>query len=192
MTRERDRYRTKSVAEQIGDVGRWLWDHKPALALVVLFAVGIVVQLIAPQRSARPGDLSVGDCLFVPTASRSDVQPGARPIGHEDEVEAVLMSGGAEQTDCGASHGHEVSAMVDLVSGPAVGQEASVLRATVLPTCEATFEAFVGHSSAGSAFTTFAAVPTAEAWAAGNHRAVCLVTRVDGQWLTRQARSSGE
>jgi hypothetical protein len=41
-------------------------------------------------------------------------------------------------------------------------------------------------------YETFAVVPDEARWDAGFHRAICIVARADGQWMTHPARGSGE
>src|SRR5438045_3964320 len=89
-----------------------------------------------------------------------DVGPGARPIGDQTTVEAVLMGGGAEQASCTASHGHEVSALVEVPAVPPVPSGVSVLptvRAEAETACQAAFQGYVGHPLSSSNYETFAA-----------------------------------
>lgn len=182
MTRERDRYGRASLAEQLGNVIGWFRAHPLALLVVAILLGGVVVQVVAPQRSARPNDLAVGDCLFVPTSATHAVGPGGRPIGTPEDVTSVLMRGGAEITSCTASHGHEVSAIVDL---PSRRVNPEVDRA-----CREAFGTYVGGEADSSRYETFPAVPDTEQWDAGVHRVICLIARRDGQWMSEPARGS--
>lgn len=186
MTRERDRYGRASLAEQLGNLVGWFRAHPVALTLVAIVVLGIIVQLVAPRRSALPNDLAVGDCLFVPTAESDAVGPGARPIGAPDEVARVLMRGGAEPADCRASHGHEVSAIFDYP------RQEETRGPPIAVRCIRAFGTYVGSTVTVTSFVTFAATPTVEQWDAGIHRLICLVARRDGQWMDHPARGSGE
>ncbi len=193
MTRERDRYRRASVAEQVGGTVGWLRAHpRRALLLIGVVAIGIASAASRPT-SFGLGGLEVGDCLFVRTPSALSVVPAEVPIGSVDEVRRTLAGGGAEAAPCGSSHGHEVSAVVDLADPtgtPFPGAEA--LLAQLAPTCEAAFGSFVGRDREGSAYDTVAVAPNRSGWDAGERRAVCLVFGRDGRFLDHQARDSGE
>jgi hypothetical protein len=130
----------------------------------------------------EPNDLAVGDCLYVrvPT-SPSDAQV----IGSPDGVRSVLLSGGAERASCTASHGHEVSRVLDLTTLRYTLAESEVA-------CRDAFAAYVGHPIDGSRYTTFPVLPDDAAQAAGASIGLCLVARADGQWMDHAARGSGE
>ena len=186
MSRERDRYGRKSLTEQVGDVLGWFRAHPLALVPVAIIVSGILVQTVAPRRSALANDLVVGDCLFVRTAAVDAIGPSARPIGEPEDVTNVLMRGGAELASCSASHGHEVSAIFDY------SREEDSGDPTIATRCAAAFAAFVRSTVTVTSFETFAATPTVEQWDAGIHRLICLVARRDGQWMDHPARGSGE
>lgn len=158
--------------------------------MLALFLGVVAIGYLAPARSAMPDDLRVGDCLYIRTTSSMAVGDDARPIGPTSEVEAVLMSGGAEQAGCDTSHGHEVALVVDLQPGAGASLEGE--RAALQATCDRTFESFVGRPAALSLYETFAAIPNPDARAAGVTHAACLVARRDGHWMTSPARGSGE
>ena len=189
---ERARYSRRSPRDRAVEVIDWVRAHPVAAAVIALFIGVVAIQFVAPGRSARAADLRVGDCLYVRTPNSMDVGPGARPIGDQTTVEAVLMGGGAEQASCTASHGHEVSALVEVPAVPPVPSGVSVLptvRAEAETACQAAFQGYVGHPLSSSNYETFAALPaTSEAVA----DAVCLVARRDGQWMNHPARGSGE
>lgn len=186
---ERRRYSRRSLRDRVIEVIDWLKGHPAAASVLALFLGVVAIQLLAPARSALPSDLHVGDCLYIRTPQSMDVGPGARPIGDVVTVEGVLMGGGAEQAGCNTSHGHEVSALLDLVT-PSEGFGGS--GDPVTKACVEAFAGYVGHSLDGSIYETFAAVPTPNEIAAGADGAICLVARRDGQWLTHPARGSGE
>jgi hypothetical protein len=192
--RENDRYQRASLGEQLGDLLGWLRSHRFVSVVLLLFAVGWVAQIVGPQRPTGPSDLAVGDCLFARTLDANLIGPGVRPIGVPTVVEAVVMAGGAERAPCDGSHGHEVSTIVPLASldVPASGEIVAALRALVQPTCTASFSGYVGTPAGGSMYETFAAVPNEEAWRSGERTGLCLVVRVDGQWMTSPARGSQE
>lgn len=206
--REIDRYQKATLREQLLELFGWFRTHKAVGAILVVFAIGWIVQIAAPPRPADPADLAVGDCLYARTGSSMDVGPTARPIGAPADVEAVVLAGDAERASCSLSHGHEVSAVVALgAPGSSVaGDPGSVaptpagtgaaamtgIRAFVQARCDAAFEAYVGRPATGSIFETFGAVPTLERWQAGERTAICLVARRDGQWMGSPARGSRE
>ncbi|TAK02343.1 MAG: hypothetical protein EPO36_02395 [Chloroflexota bacterium] len=186
MTRERDRYTRMTLRDQLEGLLDWIRGHRLLVIALLVAAIYVVTQLILPPPTVRPNDLRVGDCLFVRTASMSDLGSDA-PIGDPALVGVSLLSGGADRAPCGASHGHEVSAVLELPAAPAAGQQAGLER-----DCAAAFEPYVGRALIASSYETFAVVPTAAQWDAGIHRAICLIARVDGQWMTHPARASGE
>ena len=130
--------------------------------------------------SLDPADLGVGDCLYVRTSASQDVD---HPIGTADEVASVLLAGGAERASCDASHGHEVSFVLDLTIGRTTGLDLD---------CRAAFAGYVGHALDGSRYTTFRVLPTGTQQSAAAKAGVCLIARADGQWMDHPARGSGE
>jgi hypothetical protein len=176
-----------TLRDQLDELVDWVRGHYLVVLAVLVVAAYVVTQIILPPPSARPQDLRVGDCLFVRTAANSDLGPDARPIGDPASVGASLMSGGADQAGCGGSHGHEVSAVIDLTERPASPSSAALDIA-----CGGAFESYVGRALGSSMYETYAAVPTQAQWDAGIHRAVCLVARADGQWMSHAARGSDE
>src|SRR5512135_860498 len=190
---ERTRYGRKTLVEQAGDVVDAMRAHPVALGVVgVIVAIAAILWFLS-GRPVKPADLSVGDCLYVALPSNVDVTPD-RPIGQPGDVEAVLMTGGAEMAPCNGSHGHEVSAIVGLAlplpSGVVSTQ--ATLRSYAQTVCDQAFSGYVGHPLTGSTYQTFAAVPATDAWNAGQRSGVCLVARADGGWMTHPARNSGE
>jgi hypothetical protein len=192
--RENDRYQRASLGEHLGDLLGWLRSHRFVSVVLLLFAVGWLAQIVAPQRPTGPTDLAVGHCLFARTSDANLVGPGVRPIGLPVAVEAVVMVGGAERAPCDGSHGHEVSTIVPLADlpVPSSGDVIASLRALVQPKCDAEFDGFVGAPAGASIHETFAAVPNEAGWRSGERTGLCLVVRVDGQWMTSPARGSQE
>lgn len=192
--RESDRYQRASLGERLGDLLGWFRSHRFVSVVLLLFAVGWLAQIVAPQRPTGPTDLAVGDCLFARTLDANLIGPGVRPIGDPADVEAIVMVGGAERAPCDGSHGHEVSALVSLADlpVPSAGDVIASLRAHVQPKCDAEFDGFVGAPAGASIYETLAAVPTEAGWQAGERSALCLVARKDGQWMTTAARGSQE
>jgi hypothetical protein len=179
---ERKRYGTKSIGERLDDILGWPAEHR--VATTVLIAFVLVGLLLSFARGLRvdPESLAVGDCLFV----RTTIEPTAdRPIGEDGAVAAAVLAGQVERASCAASHGHEISDLVDLrsLADPVVAPQVR---------CEAAFEAYVGRARSGSIYETFAAAPDAAAQAAGANRAFCLIARIDGQWMDHPARGSRE
>lgn len=156
--REIDRYERASPRERVLGALGWFRSHRIAGAIVVLFALGWIAQLLAPQRPATPADLAVGDCLYARTSAWMDTGPDARPIGPEGDVEAIVMAGQAERAGCEASHGHEVSALVPLPSAAAMapGRGGSVEAASGS-----------GAPAPGSGVTGMPGVPVPSAGAGG-------------------------
>jgi hypothetical protein len=183
---ERQRYSRRSLLDRLIEIVDWLKAHPAATVVLALFLGVVAIQVVAPARSALPGNLRVGDCLYVRTPSSMDMGPGARPIGDASTVAGVLMGGGAEQAGCDASHGHEVSAIIDLAA--VVGDPGD----PVGHACATAFGAYVGYALDGSIYETFAARPTQAQQAAGLSVGVCLVARRDGQWMMSPARGSGQ
>jgi hypothetical protein len=179
---ERSRYGRRSLREQIDEVITWPANHRFATGIILVVIVGAVLLSVTAGIFRDPRELAVGDCLFVRTGTAPD---DARPIGDPKTVESAVIAGGAETAGCGSSHGHEVSALIDLASLGDVPSDAETA-------CAQAFPAFVGHALDGSRYITLAAVPTAEAQAAGAKQAICLVARDDGQWMDHAARGSGE
>jgi len=177
--REIEKYRRAPLAERLTEPFVWLRAHPPVAIVVVLFVVGTIAAVVAPPRSATPWDHPVGDCHYLRTSGQIVSE---RPIGAPASVARVLLGGGAEQASCNASHGHEVMATVIAPSS----------SAEVDATCAADFEGYVGHPLAGSRYEIITAIPTTEDVAAGNNLAVCLVARIDGQWMDHPAKGSRE
>ncbi|MBI2780633.1 MAG: septum formation family protein [Chloroflexi bacterium] len=194
---ERSRYGRRTWREQLDDAIAWPGSHRFATGILLLVVVGALLLSAARGRPTSRADLRVGDCLYIPTAAALD-PTSARPIGDFVAVEDVVIVSGAQEASCTASHGHEVAA---IVTGPDASSAASAapgpldrdaIRRLTRPLCEAAFPGFVGHALAGSVYEINPVVPEADAWIAGGRRTVCLVARVDGQWMDQPARGSGE
>jgi hypothetical protein len=168
-------------------------NRRAAALIILVVAVGFTALSGRPQ-SFGLAKLSVGDCLYLETPSSKSMVPPAIPIGTLEEVQRTLANDGAQAARCNESHGHEVSAIVDLgdhaPNEPYPGLE--VLQERVTPECVAAFEHFVGRALEGSAYDTVAVVPNKQSWAAGAARAACLVFGRDGRFLDHQAHNSGE
>lgn len=179
---ERARYGRKRPREQVDDVVGWIRAHRIAtLVAVLFFAVGALLWA-ARGSQVEIGELAVGDCLYVRAVAD---QTSDRPIGQPHDVAGALLDDGAERASCTASHGHEVSAVLDLTRLHYTLAESQVA-------CEDVFDTYVGHEPAGSIYAAFPALPDDGAQAAGQHVGVCLVARADGQWMDHPARGSGE
>jgi hypothetical protein len=196
-----DRPTRASIGLQLGELVVWMRAHPIRAVFMLLLAAGTVGTLLNPPIEATVNRLSIGDCIYARTSAAVDNGPGARPIGDASMVEAVVMSGGAERAACGLSHGHEVSLVVELpqLASPQPGSSDTApppdrnrLRADIQRPCDTAFRGFIGHDLAGSAYVTFAAVPTEAQYLAGSDRGVCLVARADGQWMLTLARDSGQ
>jgi hypothetical protein len=189
--REIDRYPKATLRDRLEELVDSVRAHPFRTAALVIGVVIVGLSLLNAPRTARLDTLAVGECLYARTSASTAVGAGGRPIGDPSEVEAVIDSGGAEYAGCGASHGHEVSAIVELAPfGPAsIGR--AELRAAVQARCDAAFEGYVGRPADGSEFETFAVLPSDAQIADGATVAACLIARRDGQWLAGQARDSG-
>lgn len=201
---ERSRYGRRSIRELLDDLIAWPASHTFATGIIVIVVVGALLLAATRGRPANLRELTVGDCLFVPTAAAQDAV-GTRPIGEPAAVSEVLLTVGAERAACTASHGHEVSAIViPVLPSPPTrppGQmpggllDEAAMRRITAPLCDQAFEAYVGRSIGESRYITFPVVPDVDggaAWIDGGRRTVCLVARADGQWMDRPARNSGE
>ena len=167
----------------------WIRQHPIRGVITLMLAAGALGTIFNPPIEATADRLTSGDCIYARTAAASQTGSGARPIGDPGQVEAVIDDAKAVRAACGLSHSHEVSATVPIsasVTDPAVAREAVQER------CDAVFEAFVHHPLTGSAYVTFAVVPTSSQLATGPKLGICLVARADGQWLTSPAKNSGE
>jgi len=174
---------------QLGELVPWIREHPIRGVITLLLAAGAIGTIFNPPIEATADRLTSGDCIYARTAAAAETGPGARPIGEPTAVEDVINRGTAVRAACGLSHSHEVSASVPI---PGSSPDRAIARATVQERCNAVFEPFVHHPLAGSAYVTFAVVPTTEQLAAGPRLGLCLVARADGQWLTGPAKNSGE
>ena len=194
---ERARYGRKSLREHAADVIAWPGSHRFATGIILVVVAGAILISAVRGRFEDPGNLAVGDCLYVPTAAAQD-PTATRPIGAAAAVELVVVAGGAQKAACTASHGHEVSAILTgpdpgpRPSGIGVAFDRDAIHRLMQPQCEAAFEGYVGHALAGSSFVTYPAVPEAPEWIADGRRTLCLVARNDGTWMDHPARGSGE
>jgi hypothetical protein len=188
-TREDQPDRQAPLGIQLGELAPWIRQHPIRGVITILLAAGAIGSIFNPPIEATADRLTSGDCIYARTAAAAQTGPGARPIGEPADVEAVIDKGTAVRAACGLSHGHEVSATVPITGSTT---DRAVIRETIQERCDAVFEAFVHHPLAGSAYVTFAVIPTAEQLAAGPKLGLCLVARADGQWLTSPAKNSGE
>jgi hypothetical protein len=189
--REIDRYPKATLRDRLDELIDSARAHPLRVAVLVIFLVVVGLSLLNAPRTAHLETLAVGECLYVRTSASTAIGAGGRPIGDPLEVEAVLDAGGAEYAGCGVSHGHEVSAIVELEPFEPASIGRSELRAAAQARCDAAFEGYVGRTADGSEFETFAVLPSEAGIAAGTATAVCLVARRDGQWLSGPALASG-
>lgn len=194
---ERARYGRRSLREQLDDVVAWPASHRTATAIILLVFGGGALLYLAGGRHIDRRDMAVGDCLYAQTAAAQD-PVSTRPIGEPRAVEEVVVAGGAQRTECSASHGHEVAA---IVAGPepsiVPGELPQLLDLDEIhrgaqPLCEAAFAGYVGRELVGSRYLVFPIAPGPEAWVAEGRRTICLLARADGQWMDHPARGSGE
>ena len=176
---ERARYGRKSLRERLGDIAGWARAHPIPTAVGIAFVLFGV--FLSSTGSVVPGDLRIGDCLFVRTSA---TQGTVRPIGEPAVVAAVLFAGGAERAGCSASHGHEVSAILALTQ--------ALTPTEVSAACAAAFEPYLGRPLSGSRYVTFAALPVPSSPIDGANVGICLIARSDGQWMDHSAHGSGE
>jgi hypothetical protein len=179
---ERERYGRKSLRERVEDVVEWPASHRVATGVLIAFVAASLLLTANRGLLVDPRQLAVGDCLFVrASGSLTDV----RPIGDQQAVTESIVAGRVEKASCTASHGHEVSAVIDLAALRYPLPEAQAR-------CAQAFEPYVGLAIEASRYTTFAAVPTPTQQSAGASFAICLVARDDGQWMDQPARGSRE
>ena len=185
--RERDRYGRASLGEQAVETVRAYWRNRTART-VILILVGMLVvyRLITPD-IVRMADLREGDCLYV-NAPGAGIGVQVEPPG---SVAGRLRTEGAERADCSLSHGHEVSAVLDLADpmGAAYAGEGP-LADRERARCAEAFERYVGRSPDGSVYETFVVVPGPDEWADGDRRAVCLVSLGSREFMSGPARGS--
>jgi len=174
---------------QLGELVPWIRQYPIRGVITILLAAGAIGTLLNPPIEATADRLTSGDCIYARTAAAAETGPGARPIGEPADVEAVIDRGAAVRAACGLTHGHEVSAVVPILASTA---DRSVVRETVQERCDAVFDAYIHHPLAGSAYVTFAVIPTPDQLATGPRLGLCLVARADGQWLTSPAKNSAE
>jgi hypothetical protein len=179
---ERTRYGRKSLRERAEDFLNWPGEHPILTGVILVFVVVGILLSVSRGLLVAPQDLAVGDCLFVRTGTAPD---DARPIGDDRAATEAVLAGRMEQTSCSASHGHEVSALVDLTTLAYPTSESQVR-------CRDAFAGFVGRALEGSRYVTFAVNPAAGATGDGKDVGVCLVARADGQWMDHAARGSAE
>lgn len=194
---ERKRYGRKSLREQLEDAIAWPGNHRSATGVILVVIAGALLLVAVRGGATSLRGLAVGDCLYIPTAAAQDPL-SLRPIGEAPAVEEVLITAGAEEAACTASHGHEVAAIVVLpdpsrATGE-IGQlfDRDAIRRQAQPLCDAAVEAYLGHALADSTFVAFPVAPEPKAWVDGGRQTVCLVARRDGQWMDHPARGSGE
>lgn len=181
--------RRDRLGAQLGELVPWIRAHPIRGVITILLAAGAVGTLLNPPIEATVDRLASGDCIYARTAAAAETGPGARPIGEPADVEAVINRGTAVRAACGLSHGHEISAVVPISASTV---DPAIIRDTVQQRCDAVFDAYVHHPLAGSAYVTFAVIPTPDQLATGPRLGLCLVARADGQWLTSPAKNSGE
>jgi hypothetical protein len=194
---ERDRYGRRSLRERVEDALAWPGGHRFATGVILVVIAGALLLSVARGRTTSLRDLAVGDCLYVPTAAALDPS-SPRPIGEAAAVEEVILTAGAQEAACTASHGHEVAAILTspepTVQTGVLGQalDRDLIRREAQPQCDAAFEGYVGHPLAGSRYVTFPVAPEPQAWLDGGRKTVCLVARADGGWMDHPARGSAE
>ncbi len=199
---ERSRYGRKDLRERLDDLLAWPGEHRAAAAILVIVVAGALLLTAVRGRFVDIGDLAAGDCLYVPTAAARDGTPNERPIGEAEAVVAAIIDGDAQRAACDASHGHEVSVVtalpVETQCTPVrpcdmpIALDRAAIAERAQPVCEAAFAGYVGAPFAGSRYTTYPVVPELVEWLESGRRTICLVARVDGQWMDRPARASGE
>jgi hypothetical protein len=189
---EKKRYQRASLLDQFRDELRNLRRQPRLLILLgVLFGGFVLLKVLEPPVVQVEG-LQVGDCLYVPNPGAGEVQ-GVRAIGSSADVVYGLLQAGAERAPCDGSHGHEVAAVFrleDAADAPYPGP--GVLTDRERPACEAAFATYVGRPPTGSIFELAIAVPRDTDWATGRRAGACLVSRVDGSFMDRPARGSGQ
>jgi Septum formation len=189
MTRERDRYRRASWAEQLREGALSFWRNRTARIVTAILLVGFLLLTVLTPEVVKLSALAVGDCIYL------------RPPGTGDSIGPQKIAGTAadlqrydvgERASCDLSHSHEVSA-VFVVGSPGdayLGLDALV--GAYGARCDAAFEPYVGRVATASRYATALAVPSTDAWRDGARYGVCLVFNADRGLLDHHARGSGE
>jgi hypothetical protein len=150
----------------------------------------------ASRPIGSPGD--VEEVINAGTAVRA-----ACGLSHSHEVTAIMPvglpghgslppSGGGSLVPVEASPAttRVVGPNPSLGGNPAADADRLAIRASVQAVCDSAFEGSVGHPLAGSAYETFAVIPSVAQLETGPQLALCLVARADGQALTSPAKNS--
>ena len=190
--RERDRYARASWREQLAGEVKTLRAHPGVMAILVVLFGGWLFLTITRPPVVHPGDLRVGDCLYIHATDADTDSPTGRPAGTATAAVASLYNKGAERAGCGGSHSHEVVAtfVVPAAPGAPYPGSATLLDARAAD-CSAAFAAWVGRDEQGSTLEPVLAMPPQAAWDAGERAGACLIASRDGQFLTGSAKGSG-
>lgn len=189
MTRERDRYRRASLAEQLREGLLGFWRHRGArLIALVLIGGFVILRLLTPQ-VVPFRDLRTGDCVYLRPPGPADLTTEVPPV---PATPADLQTyEAAERAACNLSHSHEVSDAFSVGDAAAAYPGLEALVAAYGSRCEAAFEPFVGRALDGSTYATAIAVPNTTSWAAGARSGLCFVFNANRTLLDHQARGSG-
>jgi hypothetical protein len=189
---ERERYRRAGFTDQVRDGILGLRQHPGIVLLIVVVVGGFAFVRLTTPTADRFETFNTGDCVYI-RAGTGDNLGGGRAIGTASEISDVLYRDGAERAACEMSHSHEfadVFPFSESFGDPYPGTGA--LQERQQAACETAFETFVGHAVMGSQLELTVVVPTQSAWDAGRRVGACLVSRVDGSFLSGKAAGSGQ
>jgi hypothetical protein len=187
LTRERDRYRRASWAEQVREGFLGFWRSRTARIVAAILLVGLLLLRLTTPEVVRMSQLVVGDCTYLPPAGPSDPIAPTRVAGTPAELERYDL---AERASCDLSHSHEVSAVFTVGEPGDAYPYLGALTDAYGGTCVAAFEPYIGRAAEGSRYTTAIAIPSVNAWRDGVRTAACLVFNADRSLLDHRARGS--
>jgi hypothetical protein len=189
LTRERDRYRRASWAEQVREGFLGFWRSRTARIVAAILLVGFLLLRVTTPEVIRMSELAANDCIYLRPAGASDPVAPARVAGTPAELERYDL---AERASCDLSHSHEVSAVFTVGEPGDAYLSLGAMTDAYGGTCVAAFEPYIGRAADGSRYVTALAIPSVNAWRDGVRSAACLVFNGDRSLLDHRARGSRE
>ena len=189
---ERERYQHASLLDQArGEVANLRRQPKVLLLLAVLVGGFALIKIMEPP-IVQVEALRAGDCIYVPVPGSGDVL-GVRATGAAPDVIYGLLQAGAERAPCDGSHGHEVAGVFRLADPEETAYPGpGALTVRQQTACDAAFADYVGRPVASSIYELTVVVPRDVDWARGRRAGACLVSRMDGAFLSARAAGSGQ
>lgn len=189
MTRERDRYRRASWAEQVHEGFLGFWRNRTARLVAAILLGGLLVLRVITPNVVRLSDLAPGDCIYLRTPESSDLLgPPRLPATPADLQQYDTV----ERAACDLSHSHEVSAVLFLGAAASAYPGLDAMVTDFAARCDPAFEAYVGRARDGSRYATALAPPNSDTWRDGIRKGLCLVFRADGRLMDHRAGDSRE